>query len=123
MTTKFTAQNGSPDCPARRITWRARTFVLGGLVLAAVYTAAALVLDAGAQHIGPLWLAAIAWTFAASLAGTLWGGFRHGDWCAFSSYELPEDDGDIHEWVLRTGRYSSLHDMEDELLHDDERLR
>ena len=125
MTGTLTDPDGNP-APGRgvcRTTWRTRAFVLGGLALAAVYTVAALVLDVGAGHIGPLWMAAIAWTFAASLAGVLWRGFRHHDWSSFSGYELPEDDGDIDEWLLRAGRYSSLRDMEDELLHDDDHLR
>ena len=116
-----TAQEGStaPGRVARpSTTWRARAFVLGGLALAAVYTAAALSLGAGAERIAPLWMAAIAWTLAASLAGALWQGLRHRDWSAFSRYELPEDDGELDEWLSRTGRYSSLRDMEDELLHD-----
>ncbi len=123
MTMRFKTRDGSPAWTARRAGWRARAFVLGGLAAAAVYTAATLALGAGAEHIGPLWLAAIAWTFAASLAGALWRGFRHGDWSAFSDYELPEDDGEMDEWLSRTGRHSSLRDMEDELLHDDEHLR
>ncbi len=125
MTGTFTAQDGNP-APGRGVrpaTWRARAFVLGGLPLAAVYTAVTLALDAGLEHIGPLWLAAIGWTFAASLAGALWQGFRHHDWSAFSRYELPEDDGEFHEFMLRTGRYSSLRDLEDQLLHDDDHLR
>ena len=121
MTRTVTPRDGSPT--PRRVTWRARALVLGGLVLAAVYTAAALVLDAGVEHIGPLWMAAIAWTVAASLAGALWRGFHHRDWSAFSRYELPGDDGDVDEWVLRTGRYSWLRDMEDELRHHDDHLR
>ncbi len=123
MTRTFTARDNGPDRPARRITWRVRALVLGGLALATVYTAAALVLGAGAKHIGPLWMAAIAWTVAASLAGALWRGLRHGDWSAFHTYELPPGDDDLHEWTLRTGRYSSLREMEDELLHDDRHLR
>ena len=123
MTRTFTARDNGPDRPLRRITWRVRALVLGGLAFATVYTAAALVLGAGTEHIGPLWMAAIVWTVAASLAGALWRGFRHGDWSAFSAYELPPDDDDLHEWTLRTGRYSSLREMEDELLHDDRRLR
>ena len=123
MTITFTPRDGGPGRPVRRITWRVRALVLGGLALAAVYTAAALALDAGAEHIGPLWMAAIAWTFAASLAGALWRGFRHHDWSAFSDYELPEDDGEMDEWLSRTGRHSSLRDMEDQLLHDDDHLR
>ena len=119
MMRTFTTRDRAPDHAARRTTWRARAFVLGGLAFAAVYTAATLALNADVEHIRPLWMAAIGWTFAAILAGSLWRGFRHRDWSAFSRYELPEDDGEIHEWVLRTGRYSSLRDMEEELLHDD----
>lgn len=125
MTRTFTAQDGNP-APGRECvghTWRARAFVLCGLALAAVYTAATLALGAGAEHIGPLWIAAIAWTVLAGLAGALWRGFRHHDWSAFSRYERPEDDGEMDEWLSRTGRYSSLRDMEEELLHDDEHLR
>ena len=107
----------------RRTSWRARAFVLGGLALAAVYTAVALVLDAGEEHISPLWLAALAWTVVASLTGALWRGLRHRDWSAFSGYELPENDGEVDEWALRTGRYSWLRDMEEYLLHDDPHLR
>ncbi len=121
-----TAQDGSP-APGRVLrpttTWRARAFVLGGLAFAAVYTAATLALDAGAEHIGALWMGAIAWTFVSSLAGALWRGFRHRDWSAFSRYELPKDDGELHEFTFKTGRYSWLRKMEDELLHDDRHLR
>ena len=121
-----TAQEGStaPGRVARpAATWRARAFVLGGLALAAVHTAATLALDAGMEHIGALWMAAIAWTFAASLAGALWRGFRYRDWSAFFRYELPQDDGGSHEFTFKTGRHSSLLAMEDELLHDDDHLR
>ena len=107
----------------RRTTWRVRAVVLGGLALAAVCSAAALALGAGTEHIGPLWMAAIAWTLAASLAGALWRGFRRRDWSAFSGYELPEDDGDMDEFISRTGRYSSLGEMEDRMLHDHDHLR
>ncbi len=114
MTRTFTDQvNGlDPDRPVCRTTWPARAFVLGGPALAAVCTAVALGLDVGAEHIGPLWMAAIAWTVFANLAGALWREFCHGDWCALSGYELPEDDGEMDEWLSRTGRYSWLGDME-----------
>ena len=123
MTRTLTAQDNGPGRPVRRTIWRAHAFVLGGLALAAVCTATALALDAGGEHIGPLWMTAIAWTVAASLTGALWRGFRHGDWSSFSGYELPEDDGDMDEFISRTGRYSWLREMEDELLHDDRHLR
>ena len=125
MTRTFTDQGGSParGRAVRRVTWRARAFVLGGLALTAVYTAATLALDAGAEHIHPLWTAAIAWTVVASLVGALWRGFRRRDWSSFSVYELPEDDGEVDEFALRTGPYSWLREMEDQLLHDDDHLR
>lgn len=125
MTKTFTDQDGSPapGRGVRRTNSRARAFVLGGFAIAAVYTVTALAFDAGAEHIAPLWTTAIAWTVAASLAGSLWRGFRHRDWSAFSGYELPEDDGEVDEWALRTGPYSWLREMEDELLYDDDHLR
>ena len=123
MTGKFTDQDGGPDRLVCRITWCARALVLGGLTLAVVYTAAAVALGAGGNHIGVLWVIAIVWTVATSLAGALWRGLRHGDWTAFSNYELPEDDDEMDEWLSRTGRYSSLRDMEDQLLHEDDHLR
>ena len=49
-------------------------------------------------------------------------GFRHGDWYAFHDYRLPEDDGDIDEWVSRTGRYQYLADLE-RLIRDDSHIR
>ena len=125
MTGTLTTHDGSPD-PGRvvhRITWRFRAFVLAGLAFAAVYTTTALALGVGANHIGLLWIAAIAWTVLAGFAGALWRGFRHHDWSAFSRYELPEDDGEMDEWLSRTGRYASLRDMEEELLHDNDHLR
>ncbi|MCY4396219.1 MAG: hypothetical protein OXC10_13900 [Rhodospirillaceae bacterium] len=123
MTGTLTDPDGNPvpGRGVRRTSWRARAFVLGGLALAAVYTAAALVLDVGAEHIGPLWMIAIAWTFAASLAGAVWRGFRHRDWSAFSNCELPEDGG-FDEWT-RTDTDSWPGDIEYQLLHDDDHLR
>ena len=123
MTRTATPRGGAPHCPSHRITWRARALVLGGLTLAAVYTAAAVALGAGGNHIGLFWVIAIVWTVAASLAGALWRGLRNGDWTAFSNYELAEDDDEMDEWLSRTGRYSSLRDLEDQLLHEDDHLR
>lgn len=125
MTRTSTTQDGSPDPNRgiRRTTWRVHAFVLGPLALAVVYTTAALALGRGAGHVGPLWVAAISWTVASSLAGALWRGFRHGDWSAFSSYELPEDGGDMDEFISRTGRYSWLGEMEDQQLRQDDHLR
>ncbi len=77
----------------------------------------------GAEHISPLWMAAIAWTVVASLAGALWQRFRHHDWSAFSHYELPKDNGESHDFALRTGPYSWLREREDQLLHDYDHLR
>ena len=113
----------STDSGGRRDAWRARVFVLGGLGIATLYTAAAFGLETGTEHIGPLWMTAIAWTVLASLSVALWQGFRHRDWSAFRDYELPEDDGDIDEWSSRTGRYAYLRDWEERHLRDDDHLR
>ena len=109
--------------PRRNFTWRERAFVLGGLGLAAIATAASLVIGAGAEYIGPLWMAAVAWTAAASLAGALGRGFRHRDWSAFGAYELPDGRGERLDWDTRTGSYAWMEDWEDRRLHDDDRLR
>ena len=124
MTRTFKAHDGSPDSdrPVRRITWRVRALVLGGLALAAVYTAATLALDAGVEHVGLLWMAAIAWTLAASLAGAVWRGFCHRDWSAFYNSDLPEDGGGFDEWT-RAEPGSWPGDIEYQLIHDDDHLR
>ena len=122
MSGTFTTRDGGPDHAARRITWRARAFVLGGLAFAAVYTTAALALGAGAKHIGLLWMGAIGWTFAASLAGALWRGFRRRDWSAFYNCDLPEDGGGFDEWT-RAEPGSWPGDIEYQLIHDDDHLR
>ena len=103
----------------RRSAWRASAFVLGPLAVAALATAA----DTDTAFLAPLWLAAIAWTVLASLAGALLRGFRHGDWSAFRRHRFPEDDGEADEFTSRTGRYQWLGDQEDRLLHDDDHLR
>ena len=70
---------GTSQTP-RWTTWRERIFVLGGLALAALLTAASPVLGTGAEFLGFAWIAAIAWTVFASLATALWRGFRRRDW-------------------------------------------
>ena len=94
-------------------TWRERLFVLGGLALAALCSAAALFFDAGTDLLGPLWIGAIAWTVLASLAGALRRGFRHRDWSAFRSYELPDGRDERIDWATRTGRYAHLRIQEE----------
>ena len=106
----------------RQTNWRERLFVLGGPAVAALCTAASSVLGTGAGFVGLVWVAAIAWTVLASLAGALWRGFRHHDWSAFRSWELPEDDEGL-DMDTRTGSYSYLRDWEDRDLHDDGHLR
>ncbi|MDE0176119.1 MAG: hypothetical protein OYH76_20135 [Defluviicoccus sp.] len=89
-------------------TWRERLFVLGGFAVAALWTAASLAAGAGTEAIGPLWMAAIAWTVLAALAAALWQGFRRGDWSAFRDYELPDGSGDTFDFGTRTGSYAHL---------------
>ena len=114
-----------PTAPVqrRRHGWRMRLFVLGGFGVAALYTVGALALDAGRDAIGPLLLAALAWTILASLAGALWFGFRHGDWSAFRNCDLQERRDEWLELDTRTGTYSHLRDWEEQHLRDDDHLR
>ena len=98
----------STDSTRPRTTWRLRAFVLGGFALAALYTAASLAFGAGAEAIGPLWMAAIAWTVPASLAGGLRRGFRHRDWSAFRGYELPDGRDERIDWATQTGQYAYM---------------
>ena len=96
----------STDRRQRRSTWRERLFVLGGIALAALYTAASLAAGSGTEAIGALWMAVIAWTAIASLAAALWQGFRHRDWSAFRNYELADGSGEDFDWGTRTGAYA-----------------
>ncbi|MCY4404765.1 MAG: hypothetical protein OXC15_00235 [Rhodospirillaceae bacterium] len=91
-----------------RSTWRERLFVLGGIALASLYTAASLAAGSGTEAIGPLWMAAIAWTALAALAAALWQGFRRRDWSAFRRYRLAHGSGDGFDWSTRTGAYAWL---------------
>ena len=91
-----------------RSTWRERLFVLGGFALAGLYTAASLAAGSGAEAIGPLWMAAIAWTVAASLTAALWQGFRHRDWSAFQGCAAPDGRDEHIDWATGTGSYAFL---------------
>ena len=109
----------STDTGARRPGLKARLFVLGGLGVAALYTAAALGLNAGADLFGPVWVAATCWTVLASLAGALWQGFRHRDWSAFRRYQLPDGRDERLDWDTRSGSYAWMRDWQDRHRHDD----
>ena len=106
-------------------TWRERLFVLAGLALAMVFTAGSLALDGGATWIGPLWMAAIAWTVLASLASALRRGLRHGDWSAFGRHDLDRGREDEIDWSTRTGAWAYLRIAEEHerLMRDDGYLR
>ena len=96
----------STHSPARA-TGAERAFVLGGFALAVPFTAASLASGAGAEAIGPLWMAAVLWTIPSSLACALRRGIRRGDWSAFRRYRLP-GDGELVDWTTRTGQYAYL---------------
>ena len=107
----------------RRISWPMRAFVLAGPGVAVLATGGALASGAGVQPLAPVWLAALAWTVLASLAGALHRGFRHRDWSAFRDCELPDGHGERFDWDTRTGSYAWMRDFEDRHLHDDDHLR
>ena len=110
MTRTFDGCTGAPTpAPApRRPTRTERAIVLAGLAVAALCTVAALVADAGTGFVGALWLAAIVWAVAASLALALRRGLVHRDWSAFGRYALPDGRGDRIDWTSRTGAYAYL---------------
>ncbi len=108
----------STDRRQRPSTWRERLFVLGGFALAALYSAASLAAGSGTEAIGPLWMAAIAWTVAAALAAALWQGLRHRDWSAFRNYEPADGSGEDFDWGTRTGSYAwmRIHEEHERLM-------
>ncbi len=116
MTRNPARPSGQPETPGHR-SRRAPVVVLGPPAVAVLATASGAELDI----LAPLWLAAIAWTVLASLAGALSRGFRHGDWSAFRGHRFLGDGGELDEWAARTGRYEWLGDHEDRL-RDDERI-
>ena len=122
-----TPSSGSPDpeLALRRTTWSERAFVLGGLVAAALATAGAPILDIGAELVGPLWVAAVAWTVLASLAGALWRGFRYRDWSAFRAREPARGREDLIDWSTGTGAWLDLRVAEEHerLMRDDDSVR
>lgn len=110
--------------PPRRVPWRERAFVLGGLALAVPVSAVSLGLGADGEVVGFAWLVAVAWTAAASLACALRRGIADGDWSAFRGYELPDSRGERFDWETRTGEWAWMRIREDrERLLDDDRLR
>ena len=95
-----------------RSTWRERAIVLGGFAVAALWTAATLMLDTGIETAGAAWLAAVVWAVLSSLALALRRGFRHRDWTAFRRHRFP-DNGELVDWTTRTGRYAYLRIQEE----------
>ena len=112
-----TSNARSRSIAAARSSWRERLFVLGGLALAALYTAASLAAGSGAEAIGPLWMAAIAWTALAALSAALWQGFRRRDWSAFRACAVPDGRDERMDWATGTGSYAFV-----EIAEEHERL-
>ena len=104
---------GKPDrvrptsATTRRSTWGERAIVLGGFAVAALWTAASLLLDTGMESSGAAWMAAVAWTVLSSLALALRRGIRARDWSAFRRYRLPHND-DLVSWSAKSGAYAYL---------------
>ena len=120
------SEGPSRDARPRRSGWRECAFVLGGLALAAPVTAVLVVLGAGGEAVGFVWLVAVIWTALASLAAALRSGFRHGDWSAFGGghgrrHECPPDTrAEGFDWNTRTGSfaYMRIRDDRERLLDD-----
>ena len=90
---------GKPDrvrpasATTRRSTWGERAIVLGGFAVAALWTAASLLLDTGMETVGAAWTIAIAWAVVCSLSLALRRGIRARDWSAFRRYRLSGNGG------------------------------
>ena len=102
--------NGPGIRPAARHSMRPsprveRAVVLGGFAVAALWTAASLTFGTGAEAIGPLWVAAVAWTVPSSLALALRRGLHRRDRSAFRHYELP-DNGELVDWTTQSGEHA-----------------
>ena len=91
------------DNPRTRHTWRERAFLSTGVGVAVTTSAVSLTLDAGLEFVGPVWLAAFAWTMLASIAHALWRGFRRGDWSAFREAYEPPHHRDVIDLGTGTG--------------------
>ena len=120
------SEGPSRDARPRRSGWRERAFVLGGLALAAPVTAVLVVLGAGGEAVGFVWLVAVAWTALASLAAALRSGFVDRHWSAFRGghgrrHECPPDTrSESFDWNTRTGAFAHLRIRDDrERLLDD----
>ena len=87
-----------------RTTTAERAIVLGGFALAAPGTAPAALLEAGAEAVAALWLAAAAWAFVASLVLALRRGLRHRDWHAFGRYAMT-DSTELIDWSTNSGKW------------------
>ena len=105
MTRPLDGPGGSPA--TSRSTRGERAIVLGGLAIAAPWTAASLTLDTGMETVGAAWTIAIAWTVVSSLGLALRRGLRRRDWSAFRRHRLP-GNGDVLDWSTRTGSYAYM---------------
>lgn len=107
----------------RKASWGERAFVLGGLAAAAFVTALSVAFDGPEGLLGPVWVAAAAWTVAAQAAYVLWLGFRHNDWSCLRGGGPERDElaEDMLDWSTRTGRYAYLRVREEQerLMRDD----
>ena len=115
------SEGSTRDARPRRSGWRERAFVLGGLALAAPVTAVLVVLGAGGEAVGFVWLVAVAWTALASLAAALRCGFLHRDWSAFrGDGDVPDTRAEGFDWNTRTGSfaYMRIRDDRERLLDD-----
>ena len=93
-----------PSGPTRR----ERVAVLGGLALAALWTAFAAASGADLETAGVAWLAAVLWTVIASLACALRRGIRRRDWSAFRRYTLPDGRDERIDAATQSGQYAFL---------------
>ena len=88
-----------------RTTLAERAVVLGGLAVAALWTAVSVIAVFDLETVAAAWLAAGVWAFVSSLALAIWRGLRHRDWRAFGRYEMTDNE-ELVDWSTRTGQYA-----------------
>ena len=94
-----------------------RALVLAGPALALLATILSLAAGSGLRLLWAVWTGSALWCLLTALSCVLWRGFRHGDWTAFTRYQLPDGRDERFDWSTRTGRYAWRRELEEQELH------
>ena len=95
------------DPATARTTCAERCVVLGGFASAALCMIPAFLHDGGLEAVAAIWLVAVVWAFASSLALALRRGLRLRDWRAFGRYEMT-DRTELIDWSTKSGAWFDM---------------